>query len=155
MAVLVNLPMDPDDSLSIAERFLYTIVPLAGVWVLVLRPQVVVLDNEIVVIQWRRTIRFQAALLVGVAFDYYGTDLELSDGQVVRTDTLQRPNWAAWTGKKSRADRITYELLCHAAAKRGEPKPEPAGSRRSTGDVSGGVFAAIGATLGAMFNSIR
>lgn len=154
-AVLVNLPSDPKDPITLPSRLGFTVIPLAALWILILRPRVALVEDDIAVVQWRRTVRFPAQLLVGVAHDYYGTDLRLSDGRVVRTEMLQRPNVAAWTGYRSRAERISHELLCHAATLRGEDLPSPPGSRRSRGDLSGGALAAIGAAIAAIFNSLN
>jgi len=126
-------------------------VPLAAVWALIVRPRVAVVGADIAVVQWYRTVCFPSRLLVGVHPDYWGSDLVLSDGRIVRTSTLQRPNWAAWIGRASRADKVGYKLLCIAASARGEPDPQRPGYRRSSGDLSGGFFAAVTAAIGRMF----
>ncbi len=133
--------------------WLVCVAPPFLVWICVLRPRVVIADSEIVVVKWFRTLRRPLRDLVGARPGYFGTELMFAVGGSVVAGTLQRPNWAAWLGKLSRADKVAHRLLCRAALSRGEPPPSISSPRRSVGDLRAGLGAALGVLIAALFGS--
>jgi len=119
-------------------------------WFIVIRPRLVVMDDEVIVVRPLTTRRFPLRQIISASPGYYGTDFKLVDGSMFTAATLQRPNYAVWFGRPSRADKVATQILNAAADLRGEPSPQPPGWRRSKGDVSAGLWAGIWAALGAI-----
>lgn len=148
-------PSTEDWSFTLVERAVMFAGPLALLWFMILRPRVAVVDEQLVIVQWRRTIIFPLESLIGVQPHYYGADFNFSDGNSAGTAVFDRPNWAAWAGKQSRGDRIAYQLRCLAAARRGEPAPALAGFRRGPGDPASSILAGLGVAIAAILNGFK
>jgi hypothetical protein len=119
-------------------------------WCLVFRPRAVLLADEVVVVRWFTTRRYPLVEVVDATPGYHGTAFRLADGRTFNAGTLQRPNYAAWFRRRSRADVVATRILAAAAGRRGEPAPEPIEPRRK-GDLRSGIFAGIGVMIAAIF----
>lgn len=137
LAFCVWLRIEGDFTTAEAIVFGVPGVPIS--WLAFVRPRLVLTDDEVVVVGFL-TSRYPLVDVVGAEPDYMGTWFRLADGSGFWTSVLQRPNWAAWLGRRSRADRIATTILTAAALKRGEEPPEPVGGKRGKGDLSSGLF---------------
>ncbi|HEY0890238.1 MAG TPA: hypothetical protein VGE38_11565 [Nocardioides sp.] len=111
---------------------------LPVVWGMFVHPRLVLTDDEVIVVGLM-TMRYRLSDIVGAEPGYHGTWFQLANGDGFMAAMLEHPNYAAWLGIRSRADRVATTILTAAAAKRGEPAPEPIGGKRGKGDLGAGI----------------
>jgi hypothetical protein len=142
-----------DPKASLRETASWVVLVVAATWIAGLRPRVGLVGDEVVIVSIFRTRRFPLREVVGASPGYYGTELRLADGRTFTAGTVQRPNFAAWRGRESRADRVASIVLAAAAHERGEPPPAPPGAHRNAGDLPSGVTSGLGASISSLWAS--
>lgn len=128
----ISVTLDPHDWLFWAASWV-----LAGLatWVFVVRPRLVMLEDEIVLVGVLATTRYPLRDVMSARPSGYGTYFSLTDGEVFCASTLSRPNYAAWLRLRTRAHRAATEILVRAAQLRGDPIPAPVEQPRELGEI--------------------
>ena len=103
---------------------------LPATWVFVVRPRLVMLDEELVVVGVFTTRRYPLRDIVGADPTGFGTYFSLADGDTFCASTIARPNYAAWLGRRTRAHKVATRIVVRAAELRGDPVPDPVGQPR-------------------------
>ena len=145
----LSISLGIDGQASAPEVTLWATPGLVLTWLLLVRPRIVLTDDEVIVVRPLTTRRYQLRSIVDAAPGYYGTTFTSDDDSTFSAATLQRPNYAAWFGRTSRADRVATLILTAAARLRNDPAPEPLGGKRNAGDIKAGFWAGVWAAIAA------
>ena len=101
------------------------------------------------VVTYRGTRTVALRDVVDAQSGYYGLTVGLADESTITSSLGETTNVTRWRGKVSRADMKAALILGRAAEARGEVGfPRTLVGRRGTGNLSGGLWGAIGALLG-------
>ena len=129
----ISMALEPADWLLIVA--LCTLPALTS-WVCCLRPRLVLLQEEVVVVDVLLTTRYQLRDVVRAEPTGFGTTFWLVSGDVFVAPTLWRPNYLGWLGRTGRAHKVAAIVLARAAELRGDPAPEPLRQARGTGEIT-------------------
>ncbi|WP_139230158.1 hypothetical protein [Nocardioides terrae] len=136
--------------LTVAQTIIFGAPALPVAWCSFVRPRLALTEDEVIVVGLVAT-RYRLRDVVDAKPGHGGTAFRLADGDTFSTSVLQRPNYAAWFGRVSRADRVVTEILTAAAGKRGEPAPDPVGDRHGVADAKSGILMGIAVALSSRF----
>ncbi|GAA1949795.1 hypothetical protein GCM10009798_06280 [Nocardioides panacihumi] len=109
---------------------------LPATWVFVIRPRLIMLDDELIVVGVFATKRYPLREVVRAEPDGYGTYFWLASGEMFCAATLWRPNYAAWFRWRTRAHKVATKILVRGAALRGDPQPSQVDQARGLGDMT-------------------
>jgi hypothetical protein len=104
-------------------------------WIFVIRPRLVMLDEELVLVGVAWTWRYPLRDVVRAEPDGFGTTFWLVNGDTFNAATLARPNYAAWLKRRTRAHKVATVILFRAAELRGDPPPNQVDQSRGLGEI--------------------
>ena len=119
-------------------------------WFIVVRPRIVLDREDVTVVNWFRTGSFPLASVVDARPGYWGTEFDLTDGAAFTAGVLQRPNYKAWLGRASRADKVAMLVLEGGAQLRGQRPTVVLPPGRGVGDLGTGLGAALAGLIGSL-----
>jgi hypothetical protein len=82
----------------------------------ILRPKLCIDSERMTIRNTGRTRTFSRELVRRASPTYYGLFIHLKDGHIHRARAIQKPNYASWLKRRTRADQVADEINQWAAS---------------------------------------
>jgi hypothetical protein len=106
----VHTALDPT-GLGYAVLLILIVGPASvAFWLYALRVSITASDNGVTVVSLTGTTRIAWDEIMHCTPGYWGIEITLRDGTVVNASAIQKPNYATWLKRRTRADEVADAL---------------------------------------------